>query len=279
MDSCGPGGFSTCSAILDFRSRSAFVAGHWHDSFPAAWPVLRQLQNALPPPSVPLCLIDPPEAAVVWLREKGYSVRCFTADELNSALAQCPAALRKGWQIPRLWQPSPPLVSFVRQHDPHGAGRRALDLGCGGGRDAVWLAMRGWQVTGVDRSASVLQRARALAALHEVEVNWQQANLRDEAALPSGQWDLMLMMRFVLRDRFDWMARHVRPGGHVIIWAFHPETPHPRHPDKTIAPEEIEAAFAGFRTIVATISPLSDGRPMSLWIGEKHEKHHAGRAL
>ena len=55
---------------------------------------------------------------------------------------------------------------------------RALDLACGEGRNAVWLAERGWQVTGVDFSDAALEKARALADARGVEGEWTVADLR-----------------------------------------------------------------------------------------------------
>ena len=56
---------------------------------------------------------------------------------------------------------------------------RALDLACGEGRNTVWLAERGWQVTGVDFSAVGLDKAAALARSREVMANWVAADLLD----------------------------------------------------------------------------------------------------
>jgi SAM-dependent methyltransferase len=55
---------------------------------------------------------------------------------------------------------------------------RALDLGAGEGRNAIWLAERGWHVTAVDFSDIGLQKARRLAEARGVEVDWIEANLR-----------------------------------------------------------------------------------------------------
>jgi SAM-dependent methyltransferase len=58
---------------------------------------------------------------------------------------------------------------FVAQECAELAPGRALDLACGEGRNAVWLARRGWQVTAVDFSRVAVDKARALAAAHGVE--------------------------------------------------------------------------------------------------------------
>jgi SAM-dependent methyltransferase len=56
---------------------------------------------------------------------------------------------------------------------------RALDLACGEGRHAVWLAGLGWRVTGVDFSAVAIAKARELARAREVSVEWAVADLTE----------------------------------------------------------------------------------------------------
>ena len=64
---------------------------------------------------------------------------------------------------------------------------RALDAGCGHGSDALWLAARGWQVTGVDFSATALAHARA-AAGDQVQVSVDDA----VAALDPARWEIVV---------------------------------------------------------------------------------------
>jgi SAM-dependent methyltransferase len=54
---------------------------------------------------------------------------------------------------------------------------RALDLACGEGRNAIWLAKLGWIVTAVDYSAVAVERARQLAAAQHVAVEWVEADV------------------------------------------------------------------------------------------------------
>lgn len=70
-------------------------------------------------------------------------------------------------------KPNGSLVAEVADLPPG----RALDVGCGEGADAVWLAQRGWQVTGLDVSEVALGRAQALAAAVGVQVAWVNASL------------------------------------------------------------------------------------------------------
>ncbi len=68
---------------------------------------------------------------------------------------------------------------------------RALDLGCGEGADAIWLAEHGWQVVAVDISATALQRARAAAAEQNLlaRIVFERHDLPD--SFPDGHYDLV----------------------------------------------------------------------------------------
>ena len=73
------------------------------------------------------------------------------------------------------------------------AAGRALDLGTGEGRNAIWLAERGWQVTAVDFSAVGLAKAAELAARRGVTgVRWVEADLREYQPGPAA-YDLVLL--------------------------------------------------------------------------------------
>lgn len=70
---------------------------------------------------------------------------------------------------------------------------RALDLGAGEGRNAIWLAERGWRVTAVDFSDIGLQKARRLAEARGVEVDWTEADLRSYQPAQSA-FDLVVLV-------------------------------------------------------------------------------------
>ena len=75
---------------------------------------------------------------------------------------------------------------------------RALDVGAGEGRNAVWLATRGWQVTAVDFSAVGLDKGRRLAGARGVTVDWVRADLRHYQPEP-GSFQLVLVAYLQLR--------------------------------------------------------------------------------
>jgi len=97
----------------------------------------------------------------------------------------------------------------------------ALDLAAGQGRNAVWLALRGWTVTAVDWSGVGLEHGRSLAAHHGVEVEWVAADLR-EWQVPAQSFDLVavayLQPPAELRAAvWSAAASGVAPGGHLVV--------------------------------------------------------------
>ncbi|MCQ9163317.1 MULTISPECIES: bifunctional 2-polyprenyl-6-hydroxyphenol methylase/3-demethylubiquinol 3-O-methyltransferase UbiG [unclassified Arthrobacter] len=115
--------------------------------------------------------------------------------------------------------PNPQLVAEVSAL-PAGT---ALDVGCGEGADAVWLAGRGWQVTGVDISSVALERAAGHAAGLELpgSLAWRQLDLLAWTP-PEGAFDLVSaqFMQLPRADRgplFARLAAAVAPGGTLLV--------------------------------------------------------------
>ena len=97
---------------------------------------------------------------------------------------------------------------------------RALDLACGEGRNAVWLATQGWDVTGVDFSSVGVAKAEALAAEKGVRATWVTADVTSWN--PSGTYDLVIL--FYLQLPADERAQALRtavramaPGGTFVL--------------------------------------------------------------
>lgn len=100
---------------------------------------------------------------------------------------------------------------------------RALDLACGEGRNAVWLATRGWTVTGVDFSEVGLAKAGALAADHAVSGTWITADATSWEP-PAAGFDLVIV--FYLQLPAPALAMSLRtavaalaPGGTFLLVA------------------------------------------------------------
>ncbi|MHB1552472.1 MAG: class I SAM-dependent methyltransferase [Acidimicrobiales bacterium] len=117
-----------------------------------------------------------------------------------------------------LWRAEPNifLVKETADLDPG----TVIDVACGEGRNAVWLAERGWTATGVDFSGVALGKARRLAAARGVDVEWIEADVR--TWVPAGSFDLVVLMYVQLpaaerRSVYRAFAGAVAPDGHLLV--------------------------------------------------------------
>jgi SAM-dependent methyltransferase len=78
------------------------------------------------------------------------------------------------------------------------AAGRALDVGCGEGADAIWLAQRGWTVTAIDVSEVAISRAREASTAAAASVEWVCGDVL-RTTLPAGSFDLVSMQYPALR--------------------------------------------------------------------------------
>lgn len=156
-------------------------------------------------------------------------------------------------------RPNPQLVAELADRAPG----RALDVGCGEGADAVWLARRGWHVVGTDISGVALGRAdrHARDAGPEVagRIEWRHVDLLVDAPEPDA-FDLVSAQFMQLppepRGRlFTALAASVRPGGVLLVVGHHPSdlsagVDRPPVPDRFYAADEIAALLDPSWTVV-----------------------------
>ena len=92
---------------------------------------------------------------------------------------------------------------------------RALDVACGSGRNAIYLAANGWRVDAMDISDVALARARERADAVGVEVDWIEADL-ERSDIPCGVYDVIVVARFLHRPLIPCLVDALRCGGHVV---------------------------------------------------------------
>lgn len=106
----------------------------------------------------------------------------------------------------------------LRDLEPRG---RALDLACGEGRNAIWLAERGWQVTGVDFSTVAIERARKLAEQRGVALELIEADVTEWEPEPAAYALAIVLYLQIppLERRAVWAraARALESGGDILL--------------------------------------------------------------
>lgn len=142
-------------------------------------------------------------------------------------------------------------VDFLVQIAPRLRPGRALVLAAGEGRNAVWLAQQGFDVTAVDVSARGLEKARALAARREVSITTVVADL-DTFEMGADRWDLVTDFYYHDTALYDRVMRALKPGGFFVLQNFTLDQPAtnrfgPKRPAWLVAPNQLTRAFDGWR--------------------------------
>jgi SAM-dependent methyltransferase len=141
--------------------------------------------------------------------------------------------------------PTPLLVETARQLKLG----RALDLACGTGRNALWLAQHGWSVTAVDAAPTAIETLRIRASKRGVNVDAQQADLAGgEYAIEQSAWDLISICYYLQRDLFQPAKAGIVPGG-VLLAIVHIPEPGKEPTDTRAKPGELKTYFTGWEIL------------------------------
>jgi len=145
-------------------------------------------------------------------------------------------------------QPNALLVSTVEGRKPG----RALDVGIGQGRNSVFLALKGWDVTGFDMSDEGIATARKNAESAGVKLNAIRET-EDAFDYGTGRWDLIVFMYepFPVTSAayVDRLRQSMRPSSIIVIESFGEEEEVNSRPSTAIDPGRLLTAFRDFRLL------------------------------
>lgn len=274
--------------ILDVRPRPDFAAGHLAGAVSHPLPAITGADDRegrlvadlpsifLPPRHEALLVVCGPDApaAAVARHLEGRGRPEVTVLALGAAdIAALPPAYRAvGPACGHLWSAPPWLVRHASLLPPPAAGP-VLDLACGSARAVVWLAARGYRVTGLDWQPEALALGRQLAASRGASCRLEAADLRDPAQVPAGPWAVVLNFRFLQRELLERIPSLLQPGGVAVIRTFRDApgyTGHPR-PRHRLRRSELLGCFParGFDILAHEEGHDPDGRPAAGIVARK----------
>jgi SAM-dependent methyltransferase len=129
----------------------------------------------------------------------------------------------------------------------------ALDLAMGEGRNAIYLASRGYDVDGVDVDPLAVTRARASARRLGAPIRAVVGNVEDGTyILPIEAYDLIVVFHFLHRPLFQDIREGLKPGGAVVYQTFTVDQPAfgpPTNPAHLLRPGELPEVFADWEIL------------------------------
>jgi SAM-dependent methyltransferase len=151
---------------------------------------------------------------------------------------------------------------------------KALDIACGKGRNALFLASRGFQVFALDISPVGLEQGRLQAAQRSLSVTWQQADLGD-IPLERAEYDLIVNFNYLQRSLIPQIRSALKPGGHVIFETYlidQQKIGRPKNPEYLLSHNELLAHFRDFRILLYREGEFLEGGEPSFRAGMLAQK-------
>ena len=171
---------------------------------------------------------------------------------------------------PQALTPSPWLVDNA---DLLPSGGRVLDVACGKGRHALWLAARGFEVHAIDRNAEAIEQLNAIAREKNLNLRATAIDLETEPppSLGRSEYDAVLGFNYLHRPLMPAVRGALKPGGRLFYETFtirQAERGHPRNPAFLLQDGELPVLIAPLR-ILRSREGEFDGRFIASIIAER----------
>lgn len=148
--------------------------------------------------------------------------------------------------------PDAPAPWLVAHRDLLAGGGRALDVACGDGRNALYLAQHGYVVEAIDASEVAIDALRAAAQERRLAITPLVVDLEREP-LPAGPYDVIVTINFLQRDLFEALQDALAPAGLLIYetlgQAHVTQLGHSFNPDYLLEDGELLRAFSALEVV------------------------------
>ena len=149
---------------------------------------------------------------------------------------------------------------------------RVLDVATGGGRNAVYLAGRGFEVEGIDISREALDAARVLAGESGVSVTLHLMDLENDISLPEEAFDTIICFNYLHRPLIPHLKRALRLGGMLVYETYIVDQARfgkPKNPKHLLQHNELLEFFRDFRCLRYREGILEHRKAIAGFIGVK----------
>ncbi len=151
-------------------------------------------------------------------------------------------------------------------------GGKALDVAMGNGRNAIFLAERGFHVFGIDISKEAITEALELAAVSNVNITARVADLTTGSNIQPGIYDVIICFNYLQRSLIPEIKRGLRSGGMIVYETFIVDQARygkPKNPNHLLKHNELLRMFRDFRCMRYHEGVLEEKKAVAGIIAEK----------
>jgi rhodanese-related sulfurtransferase len=225
--------------IIDTRSHEEYEKGHIPGAYHVPYSELETRVKELEDPTAHIVVISGTgirsQAVCRLLTDRGFKKILNVTGGMSSWTGKREYGQPSDSRL--AISPSPLLVDNIDLL-PEG---KVLDLAMGYGRNALFLANRGYEVEGIDNSTECVKRVRKLAETSELNLTAVCADLEKGHEIKEEEYDLLICFYYLHRPLFPAIIQAVKPGGAVVY-----ETLNPEH---LLKPNELLQVFSNWRIL------------------------------
>jgi len=280
------------TSIIDLRSKAQFSERHIKYSCNIESASLESRLHELPESKQVVSIIGEENDLLLaskFLTSKGYKILFQIEATSFFKMYKQIDWFESGNASHQLWKPSLVVKIFKEQYvqliiPSKNATKKTLkgiDLACGAGRDSIFMAVDGWDMTAVDYIPSALLRVNSLAEnnhckVKTIELDLEKVKLHDDQSpFPTtwqGYYDLVIVSRYLHRPLLKHIDRLLKPSGFIVYQTFLEgceKFGSPKNPRYLLKYGELANFFAGYKIFYDQLERLSDGRPTNAFIAQK----------
>lgn len=150
-----------------------------------------------------------------------------------------------------------------------------LDVAMGGGRNAVYLASKGFQVEGIDVSGKAIDASKKLAYDNKVKINAHIVDLERDRFIEENRYDVIICFNFLQRSLMPVIKEGIRPGGLIVYETYIVDQARfgrPTNPDYLLKHNELLDLFKDFRCLRYHEGIYADKKAVAGIIAEKQQE-------
>lgn len=279
--------------LIDCRSKQDYLKSHIKGACHIEINRLADQMHRLPSSNYPIYIcIDPDQMAAAkdFFNQKKYQVVAYLDwQQQIEPWLKAEQLFQQGDISATLWQPSD-IVYYLEQQIQQQilskqnflpkqtiTDNQVLDLACGAGRDSVYLAQLGLQVTGIDYKQDALDKLKALAEQHQQKVTGIQLDLENQTNPLQNQqlkqqYDLILVVRYLHRPLLNQLEKKLTKGGILAYQTFMQGCEiygRPKNPAYLLKENELANQFNQMQVLQNKKIKLADDRPINLFVAKK----------